>query len=170
MTASSDSRLALLWLVSAFGAVAIARYEAHVHPPARPAKQLASRTAQVPASVQLSALRDGRAVDVNRASAAELALLPGVGPSLARRLVDARNRAGGFQRASDLLGVRGIGPKTLQKMLPFLTFSSKHLEHTANSELTLGEGGDVTPRPQDAGPNVAAERPTARRKVIDADP
>jgi competence ComEA-like helix-hairpin-helix protein len=151
--------------VSAFGAVAIARYESHSHPQL-PTKQLAA-PAPAPPGAQLRALRDGRPIDVNRASAAELELLPGVGPSLARRLVEARERAGGFRRAADLRAVRGIGAKTLEKLAPFLTFSSEQFEHPADSELSLGERAGLAVDPQEAGAHVDTERPAAGREVVE---
>lgn len=52
-------------------------------------------------------------IDVNRASAAELALLPGIGPALAARIVEERERNGPFVSLDDLVRVRGIGPAIL---------------------------------------------------------
>jgi competence ComEA-like helix-hairpin-helix protein len=172
VAALPDSRLALVCLVSAFGAVAVARFEAqhHAHParaPVAPATQRARGAATGP---ELSALRDGRPIEINRATASELELLPGVGPSLARRLVEARARAGGFALERDLLAVRGLGPKTLQKLKPFLSFSAKYVEHTADSELPLGERNALSLHPEQADADVAADRPAARREVVDADP
>lgn len=59
-------------------------------------------------------------VDVNRAGAAELAAIPEVGPALAARIIEYRQRAGGIRRREQLLEVRGIGPKTLETIGPFL--------------------------------------------------
>jgi competence ComEA-like helix-hairpin-helix protein len=55
------------------------------------------------------------AVDVNRASAAELEALPGVGPVLAARIVAYRDSAGPFESPEDLLAVRGVGPAMLAR-------------------------------------------------------
>ena len=54
-------------------------------------------------------------LDINKATAAELEALPGIGPSLAARIVEQRRAAGGFRSVEDLLTVRGIGQKTLAK-------------------------------------------------------
>lgn len=62
-----------------------------------------------PRIVTLSSSR----IDVNRASAAELALLPGIGPALAGRIVEDRERNGPFATLDDLVRVRGIGPAIL---------------------------------------------------------
>lgn len=59
-------------------------------------------------------------VDVNQADWPELALLPDVGETLARRIVDFRQREGLFMEQEDLLRVPGIGPQTLQSMRPYL--------------------------------------------------
>lgn len=64
-------------------------------------------------------LADGETVDPNRAGAAELDRLPGVGPATAERIVAARDSAP-FAAPEDLLRVRGIGPATLEKARPWL--------------------------------------------------
>jgi competence protein ComEA len=55
-------------------------------------------------------------VDLNRASAAELEQLPGIGPKLAERII--ANRP--FKSVEDLEAVPGIGPKTLEKLRPLV--------------------------------------------------
>lgn len=59
-------------------------------------------------------------VDVNQADWPELAQLPGVGETLAKRIVDARQTGGRFLDHNDLRRVRGIGPRTLERMKPYL--------------------------------------------------
>lgn len=59
-------------------------------------------------------------VDVNQAGWAELAQIPGVGESLARRIVESREKAGPFIDHDDLRRIRGIGPRTLESMRPYL--------------------------------------------------
>jgi competence protein ComEA len=59
-------------------------------------------------------------VDVNQADWPELAQLPGIGPTLARRIIESRQTDGPFQNHDDLQRVRGIGPKTLDKLRPYL--------------------------------------------------
>lgn len=60
-------------------------------------------------------------VALNRAGAAELATLPGIGPALAAAIVEHRTRAGPFRRPEDLLAVRGIGPATLERLRTRIT-------------------------------------------------
>lgn len=59
-------------------------------------------------------------LDINRASAAELEALPGVGPSRARAIVELRDKLKGFKRSEDLMRVRGIGRKTFRKIEPLV--------------------------------------------------
>jgi competence ComEA-like helix-hairpin-helix protein len=63
----------------------------------------------------------GRApVDLNRATSEELQRLPGIGPGLAARIVDARRRRGSFGSVDELRRVRGIGDTTLARVRPLL--------------------------------------------------
>ncbi len=59
-------------------------------------------------------------VDINAADWPELMQLPGIGEVLAHRIVDSRQAAGPFLDHEDLRRVRGIGPKTLEAMRPYL--------------------------------------------------
>lgn len=55
-------------------------------------------------------------VDVNHADAKELESLNGVGPAIAKRIVEYRKAHGNFAKAEDLIKVKGIGPAKLEKM------------------------------------------------------
>ena len=59
-------------------------------------------------------------IDVNSANWPELALLPNIGEQLARRLVAERTENGPFRDLADLRRVRGIGPRTIESIEPFL--------------------------------------------------
>lgn len=59
-------------------------------------------------------------VDVNSAGVAELRLLPGVGETIARRIADSRQIDGPYRSPNDLQRVRGIGPRTLERIQPYL--------------------------------------------------
>lgn len=60
-------------------------------------------------------------LDLNRASAAELEKLPGIGPVLAQRIVEWRETHGPFKSVEDLLAIPGIGAKTLEKLRDLVT-------------------------------------------------
>lgn len=78
-------------------------------------------TAAPPQAGWDGALEAARQVDVNAADVAELERLPGVGPALAARIVEERERHGPFHSAEDLTRVRGIGPKTRQALEAYVT-------------------------------------------------
>jgi competence ComEA-like helix-hairpin-helix protein len=59
-------------------------------------------------------------LDLNRAMPAELARLPGIGPVLARRIVEAREAVGRFGAIDELVGVRGLGRAKLDRLRPLV--------------------------------------------------
>ncbi len=59
-------------------------------------------------------------IDINTAPWTELCELPRIGPALARRIIEQRQQQGPFRSSEDLLKVRGIGPKTLEGIRPYL--------------------------------------------------
>lgn len=62
-------------------------------------------------------LQDGRVV-LNLAGEAELTKLPGIGPKRAQSILAVRQRLGRFRRVEDLLRVKGIGRKMLERIRP----------------------------------------------------
>jgi competence protein ComEA len=59
-------------------------------------------------------------VDVNTADLPELMQLPGIGEKMADRIIESRKTVGPFASHDDLRRVRGIGPKTLEQIRPYL--------------------------------------------------
>jgi competence protein ComEA len=59
-------------------------------------------------------------VDVNTADWTELVTIPEIGQTLAQRIVDYRGQHGPFQSVDDLRHVRGIGPKTLERLKSYV--------------------------------------------------
>lgn len=57
-------------------------------------------------------------LDLNQAGAPELEALPGIGPVLARRIVETRKQIGRYDTPEDLLRVRGVGPRLLERIRP----------------------------------------------------
>jgi len=84
--------------------------------PAEPDSARRDPAANVPAPPGAQQL-----TDLNRATVAELDRLPGIGPVLARRIVEHRERLGAFHSADELLGVPGIGVRLLERLRPHVT-------------------------------------------------
>jgi competence ComEA-like helix-hairpin-helix protein len=89
-------------------------------PTPAPAPPRATPPAAAPAALGTAPIKP---LDVNRAAAAELAALPGVGPGLAQRIVDERERRGRFDSPDALRHVLGMGPKKLAAIRRFITVS-----------------------------------------------
>lgn len=60
-------------------------------------------------------------VNINTAPAAELELLPGIGPGLAQRIIEHRQRSGRFRTVAELDKVKGIGPRTIERLRPLVS-------------------------------------------------
>lgn len=69
------------------------------------------------------AAADAKPVDINTASATELESVPGIGKSLAQRILTFREKNGAFGSVDDLLKVQGIGEKSLEHLRPYLVVS-----------------------------------------------
>ncbi len=66
-------------------------------------------------------------VDVNSADAQELAdSLSGIGPKIAAAIVEYRKQHGPFQSIDDLLNVKGVGSKTLERNQQDIILRTKH--------------------------------------------
>ena len=91
--------------------------------PAAPVPPAAGGVAR-PEATAGDAPRNGSAgarLDLNRAGVEELDALPGIGPVLARRIVEHRQLHGPFRRPEDLLAVRGIGARLFERLRPRVT-------------------------------------------------
>ena len=87
---------------------------------AAPAEAVTAPAEVAPPQAELSRpVASGSApVDLNRATADELEALPGIGPVLAQRIVLDRRQSGRFKTPEDLLRVRGVGPRLLERLRP----------------------------------------------------
>ena len=65
-------------------------------------------------------LARGVSLNINEASAEELVLLPGLGPALATRITEYRQRHGAFSSLEGLVQIRGIGEAKLARLRQFL--------------------------------------------------
>src|SRR5207253_5356924 len=60
-------------------------------------------------------------ININSASFEQLQQVPGIGPATAGKILQMRKSYGPFKSVDDLLAIRGIGPKRLEKMRKYLT-------------------------------------------------
>ena len=67
-------------------------------------------------------------LNLNTATATELAKLPGIGPAVAARIVEHRQKNGGFKKIEELMNVKGIGEKTFLKLKPLVTVTPPKTE------------------------------------------
>jgi len=81
---------------------------------------LACAVAALPA-----AAAGAQSVNVNTATVEQLQLLPNVGPAVAARIVEHREKNGPFKAAEDLMLVRGIGEKSFEKLRPYVATSGQ---------------------------------------------
>jgi competence protein ComEA len=77
-----------------------------------------------PAAAQDSSRRTAppaAAVNINTATASQLEELPGIGKATADRIVQYRQKNGGFKKVEDLMNIPGIGEKSFLKLKPLVT-------------------------------------------------
>jgi competence protein ComEA len=60
-------------------------------------------------------------VNINTATSEELQQVPGIGPATAEKILQMRKSYDAFKSVDDLLAIRGLGPKRLEKMRKYLT-------------------------------------------------
>ena len=84
----------------------------------------ASQEGKAPAKPSRAAA-SSQIVNVNTASAADFEALPGIGPKLAARIIDYRQKNGPFKKLEDLMNVQGLGEKNFLKLKPQLTLATK---------------------------------------------
>jgi competence protein ComEA len=89
----------------------------------------------MPAAAQDSTRRaspaGATAVNINTATASQLEGLPGIGKATADRIVEYRQKNGGFKKVEDLMNVRGIGEKSFLKLKPLVTVTAPKSDTTA---------------------------------------
>ncbi|MEK6775644.1 MAG: helix-hairpin-helix domain-containing protein [bacterium] len=64
-------------------------------------------------------------INLNQATAAEISALPGLGEKKAEAIVEYRTQNGPFAAVEDLLKVKGIGEKLLEKIKPMIMVEAK---------------------------------------------
>jgi len=90
-------------------------------------------------------------ININTATSDELQQVPGIGPVTAEKILQMRKSYGAFKSVDDLLSIRGIGKKRLEKMRKYLTVSK-----VAGAGKTPG-----ATKSQPQSPVSAADKPRA---------
>jgi len=81
---------------------------------------------------------DGQAtVNINTASAEQLMLLPRIGPSVAQKILEFREKNGRFKAAEDLMLVQGIGERTFELIMPHIAVTG---ETTLTEKVKIEKG------------------------------
>jgi competence ComEA-like helix-hairpin-helix protein len=62
-------------------------------------------------------------ININTANSEELQQVPGIGPATAEKILQMRKSYGAFKSVDDLLSIKGLGKKRLEKMREYLTVS-----------------------------------------------
>lgn len=86
-----------------------------------PAPGAATSSASSQPSVKRYVPSDGARININTATSQELQTIRGIGPAMARRIIEYRQTSGGFSTVDDLTNVKGIGEKTLEKLRASVT-------------------------------------------------
>ena len=64
-------------------------------------------------------------VNLNTATLDQLETLPGIGRKTAERIIEHRQKSGGFKKIEELMNVKGIGEKSFLKLRPLVAVSPK---------------------------------------------
>lgn len=92
--------------ILASGSIALAQ-------PVHPQSTAQAQTTQAPAQPA--------PVNLNTATKADLEKLPGIGPSMAQRILDYRQKNGSFKKVEELMNIQGIGEKSFLKLKALIT-------------------------------------------------
>lgn len=77
-------------------------------------------------------------VNINTANSEQLQLVPGIGPATADKILQMRKSYGAFKSVDDLLAIRGLGPKRLEKMRKYLTIGKAGAQHATPAKACSG--------------------------------
>jgi len=90
-------------------------------------------------------------VNINTATSEELQQVPGIGPATAEKILQMRKSYGAFKSVDDLLAIRGLGPKRLEKMRKYLTIG----------KVPIAAPRPISPAPQKQDPPGSSKSPAS---------
>ena len=107
-------------------------------------------------------------VNINAATSEELQLVPGIGPSTAEKILQMRKSYGPFKGVDDLLAIRGLGPKRLEKMRRYLVAGKIN---SKNASPAAGCPGCAKPKaPLAKAPVKTSTKPVTPQTAGDEEP
>ena len=72
-------------------------------------------------------------INLNTATMSQLESLPGIGPKTAERIIEYREKAGGFKKIEELMNVQGVGEKSFLKLKDLITVTTPKARESAGS-------------------------------------
>jgi competence protein ComEA len=104
-------------------------------------------------------------VNINTATSEELQQVPGIGPATAEKILQMRKSYGPFKSVDDLLAIRGLGPKRLEKMRKYLVAGKTNSKNAAPAS---GCSGCAKPKvPAAKAPVKTSAQPSASQSAED---
>ena len=85
----------------------------------------ATVTAQTPPASTAAAAAQKASINLNTATIDQLETLPGIGRKTAERILEQRQKSGGFKKIEELMNVKGIGEKSFLKIKPMVFVAPK---------------------------------------------
>jgi len=99
-------------------------------------------------------------INLNTAKSEQLQQVPGIGPATADKILQMRKSYGSFKSVNDLMAIRGIGPKRLEKMRKYLTVTRPLAKRPAQPASCTGCSKE-NPRPPTKAAVIQKNPPNA---------